>query len=344
MRKHTLGVRGKLASLHANLQTHTPGVLVCITVAVTAQFLSDHYGAPAMLLALLLGIAVSFLSEDGKAVPGIKLSSRTVLRWGVALLGARVSFGLFRELGTAYIVLTVSAVMLTIGFGLLAARWFGHKWRFALLTSGSVAICGASAALAISAILPQDERSDERLLFTVVGVTVLSTAAMIVYPIIATWLTLDSSAAGVFIGGTVHDVAQVVGAGFSLSERAGETATLVKLIRVALLAPVVIVSAVLIRRCAEQPAGSDRPPLLPAFVVGFVLLAGLASFDLLPTWLVDASVTWSYWLLLTAISAVGMQTRLQQIVRVGGMAFAFIVAETAFLACVVVAGILMLGR
>ncbi|MEM6987417.1 MAG: putative sulfate exporter family transporter, partial [Pseudomonadota bacterium] len=201
-------------------------------VAITAQFLSDHYGSPAMLLALLLGIAVSFLSEEGKAVKGIHVASRTILRLGVALLGARISLGLIADLGAQYVALIVCAVALTIGFGLAVANAFGHKWRFALLTSGSVAICGASAAIAISAILPKDDRSDERLLFTVVGVTVLSTAAMVVYPLIADWFGLNETAAGVFVGGAIHDVAQVVGAGFSVSEYTGETATLVKLVRV----------------------------------------------------------------------------------------------------------------
>ncbi|MEM7258829.1 MAG: putative sulfate exporter family transporter, partial [Pseudomonadota bacterium] len=148
-----------------------PGVLVAIIVAVSAQFLADHYQTPAMLLALLLGIALGFLGEEGKTVPGVRFTASTLLRVGVALLGVRVSVALIYGLGFEMIALIIGSVVLTIAFGLAISNWFGHKWRFALLTAGSVAICGASAAVAISAILPKDERSEERLAFTVMGVT-----------------------------------------------------------------------------------------------------------------------------------------------------------------------------
>ena len=214
-----------------------PGLAVAAVLAVAAQFLSDHYGAPAMLMALLLGIAFHFLAEEGRSAPGVAFTSRTVLRIGVALLGARISVELLVGLGWSLIALTVLGVVLTIGFALLASKLLGRGWRFALLTGGSVAICGASAAMAIAAVLPRTERSERDLIFTVLAVTVLSTLAMIAYPIVADLAELDPVAAGVFLGATIHDVAQVVGAGFSISEEVGETATLVKLIRVTMLAP-----------------------------------------------------------------------------------------------------------
>ncbi|WP_299847680.1 putative sulfate exporter family transporter [uncultured Roseovarius sp.] len=320
-----------------------PGIVMSVIVAVTAQFLSDHYATPAMLLALLLGIAVSFLGEEGRTVPGIAFSARTLLRIGVALLGVRISMSLMSGLGLELIALVIAGVAITIGFGLAVARIFGHKWRFAFLTAGSVAICGASAAMAISAILPRDERSEERLIFTVVGVTVLSTIAMIVYPIIVRTLGMDDISAGVFLGGTIHDVAQVVGAGFSISEQAGDTATLVKLFRVAMLAPVVLIASLLIRSFAEHDKLSERPPLLPTFVIGFLVLAALSSFGLIPPVLADFLSQASRWLLLTAIAAVGMKTNLRQVLSVGGAAIALIVVETIFIAAFILTGIKFLN-
>ena len=320
-----------------------PGIAVAVIVAVTAQFLAEHYATPAMLLALLLGIAVSFLGEEGKTVPGIAFSARTLLRLGIAFLGVRVSMMLMMQLGWDLIALVVGGVVATIGFGLLVARFFGHKWRFALLTAGSVAICGASAAMAISAILPRDERSEERLIFTVMGVTVLSTIAMIAYPILAKFLALSPTQAGVFLGGTIHDVAQVVGAGFSISEQTGDTATLVKLMRVAMLAPVVLVASLMIRSFAELPKDGTRPPLLPGFVVAFLLLAGLNSFGLIPAALSDFLSQSSRWLLLTAIAAVGMKTNLKQVLSVGGAAIALLIVETVFIAGLILAGISILS-
>jgi len=319
-----------------------PGVVVATITGITAQFLADHYATPAMLLALLLGIAVSFLGEEGKAVEGIGFAAKTLLRVGIAFLGVRISVEMTAQLGWPIVSLVVIAVLLTIGFGMLVSRLFGYQWRFAFLTSGSVAICGASAAMAISAILPKDDRSEERLLFTVMGVTVLSTMAMIVYPIIANFLELDDIAGGLFLGASIHDVAQVVGAGFSISEATGDTATVVKLIRVSMLAPVVIIAALLIRRYAEAPADGQRPPIMPTFVLGFLTLAALNSFGLIPAFVTDFLSQASRWLLLIAIAAVGMKTNLKQVLSVGGAAIALIVAETIFIASVTLAGVYFL--
>lgn len=319
-----------------------PGVAMATLVAVCAQFLSEHYATPAMLLALLLGIAVNFLTEQGRTVEGIEFASRTLLRLGVALLGVRISVGLIAGLGIELVALTAFGVVATIGFGLSVARFFGHKWRFAFLTSGSVAICGASAAMAISAILPRDERSEERLIFTIVGVTVLSTIAMVLYPILSNWLVFDDVTAGVFLGGTIHDVAQVVGAGFSISETVGDTATLVKLFRVAMLAPVVVVASIIIQKYHSVESQGKRPPVLPSFVVGFLCMATLSSLNLLPQIVVDFISQVSRWLLLIAIAAVGMKTHLKQVLGVGKMAIAMIVAETVFIAGIILAGIYLL--
>ncbi len=320
-----------------------PGVMVATLVAVAAKFLSEHYATPAMLLALLLGIAVHFLAEDGKTAPGIAFSAKGLLRAGVALLGARISLDLLMALGGPLITLVVAGVVLTIGFGLLIGRFFNASWKFSLLTAGAVAICGASAAMAIGAILPRDERSEERLIFTVVGVTVLSTLAMILYPILVATLDLDTAQSGVFLGGTIHDVAQVVGAGFSVSQETGETATLVKLIRVAMLAPVVLVASLLIRSLTEGTPGEGRPPLLPGFVIGFLALAALNSMHLIPhvvaEWLGEAS----RWLLLAAIAAVGMKTNLKQVLAVGPAAIALIVVETLFIGGFILGGILAMS-
>ena len=334
---HVAALRSSLEGLPARARTLGPGFLVAALVAVTAQSLSDHYGVPAMLMALLLGIAFHFLAEEGRCVPGIEFTAKQVLRLGVALLGMRISVGLLIELGAGTVLLVIGAVVLTILFGLLGARLLGRGWRLALITGGSVAICGASAAMAIAAVLPKNEHSERNLLFTVMGVTVLSTVAMVIYPILAQALAFDDRASGVFLGGTIHDVAQVVGAGFSVSQEAGEVATLVKLIRVTMLAPVVLVFALAIRRMAAGAGpGAVRPPLLPGFVLAFLVLAALNSFGLIPPALADLAGAASRWALLIAIAAVGMKSSLKQIFDVGGPAIVLILAETAFIALLVV--------
>lgn len=322
------------------------GLAVAVALAIAAQFISEHYNAPAMLMALLIGVAFHFLAEDGQCVAGINFASRTVLRIGVALLGARISVDLLADLGAPLISLVLCGVLLTIGVGMLGARLLGRGWRMGFLTGGSVAICGASAAMAIAAIMPRNEHSERNLIFTVLSVTVLSTVAMVIYPVLTTFFGLDDLAAGVFIGGTIHDVAQVVGAGFSISETAGDTATLVKLMRVAMLAPVILVASFVIRRFVEDRGSSvqtDRPPLIPLFVMGFLTLATLNSAGFVSPGMSDLAGQISRWALLIAISAVGMKTALKTVLEVGGQAILLIVAETVFLAIFVLTGVLLLG-
>lgn len=324
------------------LRTVMPGVLVALVIALASQFIAEHYGAPAMLLALLIGISLNFLSEDVRCQAGIAFSARTLLRLGVALLGLRISFDMVSALGWPVVGLVVAGVLLTIAFGLAVSRLFGFRYRFAFLSAGSVAICGASAAMAIAAILPKDERSEDRLVFTVVGVTILSTLAMILYPVLSEQLALSDRAAGIYLGATIHDVAQVVGAGFSVSQEAGETATLVKLLRVAMLAPIVMTALIVLRMTVGSSAsGNPGMPLVPAFVVGFVALATLNSVVALPAVITELSADLSRWLLLLAIAAVGLKTVPKDLMKVGKAAAGLLIAETVFLAALVAFGLLV---
>ena len=320
-----------------------PGLLISGLIAISAQFISEHYGAPAMLMALLFGIALNFLSEEPRCANGIAFSAKTVLRFGVALLGTRISFEMAADLGWSVVSLVVAGVIATVGFGMAVSRLFGYRARFAFLSAGSVAICGASAAMAISAILPKDDRSEERLVFTVVGVTLLSTIAMIIYPILADLMGMEASVAGVFIGATIHDVAQVVGAGFSMSEETGEVATVVKLIRVAMLAPVILVASLIIRSYVKAADISERPTIMPSFVVAFVLLVALNSFAIIPASVIAFSTELSRWALLTAIAAVGLKTSLKDVIDVGPAAIALLVVETAFIGVFTIMGLYWIG-
>lgn len=329
------------SALIRRLEIFGPGLLVTSAVAMAAQFLAEHHGAPAMLMALLLGIAFHFLSEEGRCVAGIELSAKKVLRIGVALLGMRISVDLLIQLGAETILLLVSGLFATILFGLLLSRLFRLDKRLSLLTAGAVAICGASAAMAIAAVLPRSRHSERNLLVTVLGVTVMSTIAMIAYPVLAHRLGLSDRATGIFFGGTIHDVAQVVGAGFSVSQTAGETATLVKLIRVTMLAPVVLGLSLVLRNVpADDPEiGAKRPPLLPGFVVAFLILAAMNSAGWVPAAVSAAGLEVSRWALLAGIVAVGMKTSLKNLFEAGRTAIALIVAETIFIAIFILVGL-----
>lgn len=307
-----------------------PGLLVAALVAVSAQFVAEHYGAPAMLMALLFGIALNFLGAEPKTEAGISFASRGVLRIGVALLGARITASLLSDLGLTVVLVLMVSTALTILFGMALGRLLGQGPNFSVLTAGAVAICGVSAAMAIAAVQPQTERSERNLTFTVLGVTLLSTMAMILYPAIAAWLGLSDHQAGIFIGGTVHDVAQVIGAGFSISPEVGETATLVKLIRVSLLAPVVLTLS-LIYRSTAGAEGRGKVPLLPGFVLGFAVLAAISALGLIPDALRQVLGHLSGWALLVAIAGVGLRTKLDAVLQVGPRPIGLLFGQTLFL-------------
>ncbi len=301
------------------------GLTLAATIALASSFLADHYGAPAMLFALLIGMAFNFLADHPKSQQGIQFASRTLLRIGVALLGLRLTFSDISQLGLTPILGVLGLLLLTLGSGVVMARAFGRPLAFGLLTGGAVAICGASAALAIAAILPKQRIREEDILFTVVGVTALSTVAMVVYPIMFAALGLSDIEIGYLIGATIHDVAQVVGAGYSVSDTAGDIATFTKLLRVAMLPVVLIVVALCYR---HEPGGAAR---LPWFVAAFMALMLLRNVVPLPEILLTAVNETSRFMLLTAISALGVKTSLAQMFGSGPRGFLMIGAETLLL-------------
>lgn len=308
-----------------------PGVIASVIVAAAATFLSEHYEAPVMLFALLVGMSMNFLSAEGACQPGIEFTARQVLRIGVALLGIRITFSQIAALGWEPVLIVVTSVVVTILVSIAAARILGFSSLFGLLTGGATAICGASAALALAAALPAHPGKERATLFTVIGVSALSTLVMVVYPMLARVLGLDAVSAGVFLGGTIHDVAQVVGAGYSLSQETGDTATVVKLLRVAMLLPVIVCAVMITRKQGAADTGM-RPPLLPWFAVGFVILAAINSTGWIAPAVQSAGNEVSRWCLVIAISAIGMKTQLRELASVGFKPVALMLGETIFLA------------
>ena len=328
-----VGVR---AARLAELTKVGPGLLASLVIAAAAAFLADHYAGPVMLFALLLGMAMNFHSEVDRCKAGISFASRTVLRLGVALLGFRITLREVAALGWQPVVLVIAVVTLTILISIWAAKAMGFKPEFGLLSGGATAICGASAAMAISAALPPHERKERATGFTIIGVSTLSTVAMILYPAISKLFGFDDHHAGIFIGATVHDVAQVVGAGYAISPEAGDTATVVKLMRVAMLLPVIVCIGLWARSKGGHGDG-ERPPLLPWFVTAFAALVVLNSLIPIPEFVRDAGNTASRWCLVAAIAALGMKTHFQEIIDIGWKPVVLMILETMLIAGLVLA-------
>src|SRR5258708_18844667 len=191
-------------SLRSRIDPIAPGLAIAAVVGIAATFLSLHYKASAMLFALLLGMALNFLAEEGKCLPGIQFAASVVLRTGVALLGLRITIAQVMALGWATVALVVASVALTILAGIVLARFMKLGSALGTLTGGAVAICGASAALALASILPRHKHAERDASFTVIGVTARSTLAVILSPIPGSSLGRDHPPAGRVLGAPLH--------------------------------------------------------------------------------------------------------------------------------------------
>jgi uncharacterized integral membrane protein (TIGR00698 family) len=313
-----------------------PGLAVALLVGMAAAFLGGHYKGSMLLFALLLGMALNFLMEDARLKPGVQFAGSTVLRVGVALLGLRLTLDNVASLGLATVLGLALAVTATVLAGVAAARLLGQDRDLGVLIGGATAICGASAALAIASVLPPREGQEQRTTLAVIGVTTLSTIAMVIYPTLTHALGLDATSAGIFIGATIHDVAQVVGAGYSLSPAAGDAATITKLIRVAFLMPVLLCIALVLRGSSAKRSGA---PLLPWFAVAFAVLMLINSSGVVPKAMQEAATQASQVCLVVAIAAVGIKTSLRDVAALGWRPVVMLVGVTVFLAVLVAAAL-----
>ena len=319
-----------------------PGFTTCVVISLAAGYAAAQTGAPPMLCALLVGTALHYLSEEIRTAPGVIFCVRVVLRLGVGLLGARITAAEIIALGWPSALIVITAVATTLLCGLVLARRLGLSMQMGMLAGGATAICGASAALAIAAVLPKQEALERDTLAVVVLATLLSTVAMLVYPLVAQHLGLSSTSAGLFLGATIHDVAQVVVAGYTLSPDAGNTAAIVKLSRVALLAVVVAGVACAFRhkhREGETPAEGRLPPLMPGFLILFLLLAVFQSTVGLAPRVQTSLNEVSNACLMMGVAALGMKTSFALLARSGWRQVALMLGTTAWIAAIVLAAV-----
>ena len=321
-------------NLQNRLQILFPGLIVVGTIAAASGFLSIHYKAPVMLFALLIGIAFNFLASDERCAPGIEFSSKKILRFGVALLGFRVTFDQILGLGTNVLLLVPILVISSIAISWILAKLMGRKYLFGLLTACAVAICGAAAALAVASVLPNWKDRHRDTLFIVVCVTALSTFAMITYPILFKVAEFSDVEIGILIGSTIHDVAQVVGAGYAVSNETGDVATFIKLLRISMLPIVVILIALLLKGDDESRTISSKA--FPWFALGFALCLVINSSGFIPMALSGFLSSVSQWFLVFAIAGLGVSTSLKSMMELGGKSILLMVLQTLALLAIAI--------
>lgn len=288
-----------------------PGIALCLVIALAGSFLAEHYGTPSLMLVLLLGFGFATQASDNRLQPGVAFCARRILRIGVALLGARIGLEQIEQVGAAPLIVVLVTVPLTIGLSMLLGRWLGLPAMHSLVAGAAVGICGVSAAVAIAAVIPAARLEERRLLGVVVCVTALGTVSMLVYPPLTAVLDFNEIQAGILLGASIHDVAQAAGAGYLVSDTAGDVATVTKLLRVALLAPLVVIAGYALRSRENTSAE------FPWFLLGFVGLFALNSLGVIPTLIQDFLIALSQWCLLVTMAALGMRTSVAAIAGQG---------------------------
>lgn len=320
-------------------RTMFPGLVLAATLALASHFIAARYGGPIMLYALLFGFAFNFLGEEKKCAAGLQAASRQVLQLGVALLGAAITFRQAASLGVATLTLVAIGIVGALAGGYFIGRKFRLSPDHAFLSAGAVAICGASAAMAIAAALPKRNDSERNMTLTVLGVTAFSTAAMLIYPALVPLMNLSNASAGILLGATIHDVAQVVGAGHMVSDETGAVSAVVKLVRVASLPAVVLFASVAFR--TDPDARRASQPALPVFVIGFLLIMTAHSFQALPEAIFKALAAFSKSAFVMAIAAFGVRTPLKEFMQVGARPFLVVGLQTLLLLLIIVTGIFL---
>jgi uncharacterized integral membrane protein (TIGR00698 family) len=299
---------------------HLPGLLLAALLATAALWLAelppvrDTLHLSALLLVILLGMAwKSVAPVPAAALPGVRFAQRPVLRWAVAGLGFRLSIQELLELGGLALAIVTLSTFVALWFGWWLAERMRLAHRLGLLLGVGGAICGASAIVAADSVVQSEKRESA---IAIGVITLLGTIGIVVYPLIGRGLGLSDYVYGVWDGASLHETAQVVAAGFGMSPEAARIATVVKLARIALLAPVVFWLAWRMRRHHEQ-TGRAKVPIVPWFLVMFIVFAGIHSTGLIPpdtlAWIRRADV----WLLCVGMAGVGLQTGVNDL-RVAG--------------------------
>jgi uncharacterized integral membrane protein (TIGR00698 family) len=330
---------------------YAPGVAMSALVAVigyiAAPYVAHVVPIPNMVIALVVGIALNPIAARPATQLGMRFCVSTVLRWAVALLGLRVGLADIAALGPGTAALIVIAMIATLISGFVFAKWYGRGPGFGALVGVGTAVCGASATLACSTVVPDYAGKQPDVAFVVVAVNALATIAMLIYPPLCLLLGFDPQTTGVMLGGTIHDVAQVVGAGYAVSQTVGNTAVIVKLFRVFLLLPVVLGVGWYFTRKGMQH-GEARVPV-PVFAIVFLILCIMNSAvplmpSLLPVYtpVKAALIEASTWGLLLAIGALGLGTSIKTIIGLGWRHITTVLGSTAVIFAIVTGGLLLI--
>jgi uncharacterized integral membrane protein (TIGR00698 family) len=325
-----------------------PGLALAGAAAAASFALSTVvHGLSALLVAIVLGIAfrnVVRLPErvESALAPGLMVASRRVLRIGIVVLGLQLVLGDILRLGPGMILVVVAIVVVGILVSLLLGRLLGISPTQRLLIACGFSICGAAAVAAVDGVIETED--DEEVVVAIALVVLFGTLMIPLIPLAGSALGLGQLQTGLWAGGSIHEVAQVVAAGSAIGGAGLAAAVVVKLARVLMLAPVLAVISVSRRRALKgMDAGGKRPPIVPLFVVGFMAMVLLRSTGIVPASVVAAASGVQTALLAAAMFALGAGVRISMFRRVGVKPFVLAAGSTAVVTSVALVGVALAG-
>ena len=316
--------------------TLAPGLALAALVAATAfalRLLPGFAIASPMILAVILGIVLrNLFGMPMSTLAGVNFSARQVLRFAVASLGLQLTLAQVAEIGISGIAIIVAVLIANFLFTTWLGRVLDVDQKLAVLIAAGTSICGASAVVSTNTVT---RGSDEDVAYAVACVTIFGSLAMFIFPLLANPLALAPHAFGLWAGSAIHEIAQVVAAAFQDGAEAGHIATVAKLSRVVMLAPMVVVLGIAARRTsggAAEPGEGKRAPLVPWFVSAFLALVLVGSAVPIPShwmsWIANATA----FLLSMALGALGLETDVKKLLAKGVVPFLLGGASAFFIA------------
>jgi uncharacterized integral membrane protein (TIGR00698 family) len=292
--------------------------LLCALIGVLAVFFADSVPLGAVTLAIILGIAVGNITSVGSSLgKGIDFTERRFLPFAIALMGVNLNFLILTELGVKSILIIVAAMGVAIFSSIALGRIFNFDSKFALLLGIGNGVCGSSAIVATEQIIGA-KKEDVGLSIAIVNF--LGTIGIALLPLISSvLLELNSINSGLLIGNTLQAIGQVVAAGFSIDEIAGQTATIVKMGRILMLTPLIFTLIFIFSRKKVAPAEGKKTKKIgiPLFIVGFTLLSLVPTFGLLSESSIQLISDIGRYALIIAMAAIGLKISFASILKDG---------------------------
>lgn len=304
--------RPLVASLMYGTVTVLPGLTLTIGIALAAMgvhWVSGLGALSPLMLAMVFGIVIrNTVGLPAGTVSGIKFALRRILRLAIVLLGFQLSLDQLAGIGFSGVGAVVATLITTFLAIKLMGRLLGVEESLTGLIAVGTSVCGASAVVAANAVI---QGSDEDAAYAIACVTVFGSLSLLLFPYLGQWLDMEAARYGIWIGASVHEVAQVTGAAFQHGEEAGQLGTVAKLVRVALLAPLILTLGALASR--RSPAGKRTAPPVPWFVLGFIAAVLLNTVLPLPDSARVEVVAGTTLMFTIALAAMGLETDLSKL-------------------------------